>query len=157
MRKKTKQHEQAQKYLASRGYDYERLSKEQQDVLSNFLRGKWMLNFSLFLFALSFVVLAYSTYKGYGRIDTRFVNSSDVIFYAIIAEDYEQIIEPNQARKIADNIVENSKVNGVRMGTAFFLAAVMITAIVQYRDKRKTIEAFFPDKRDTENDHISGD
>ncbi|MFI4912020.1 MAG: hypothetical protein ACIAQZ_10180 [Sedimentisphaeraceae bacterium JB056] len=155
MTKEEKKKINAERYLAQRGYSYDELNHEQKLIMNNFVRGKGMLLYSLIMILLSFLALAFTTYKGFEIVEknTRFINAKDVIFYAVVAEDYERIIEPLQVRSIAEKVIETSLTNGVRLGTTFFLIAIMITAIIQQRDKRKTIEAFFPQKKCMPNEN----
>ncbi len=138
----------AKQYLAKRGYNYDLLSGEQKKIVIGLVRSKRNTIIGIVAISFAFIVTAIASYMGHKAVDndTSFISSPNVIFYAVVAEDYEQFIEPRQVRSAARKIIETAHINGIRIGIAFFLFLSIMTAIMQQREKNKLFEAFFPAK-----------
>src|SRR5690554_4334496 len=103
MTKKDKQKAQVEKFLMSRGYTFEQLTEKQRNIVSNFLRSRRGMWFGISMIAFSAILLGLTTFYGVYSVNkgTEFIKSNDIIFYAVVAERYDRIIEPAQAEKMA--------------------------------------------------------
>ena len=158
MKSKDKQAAFAKHYLAKRGYDYDALTFEQQRIVAGLVRSKRNAIIGIIAISFAFIVTVIASYTGHKSVDngTRFLSSPDVIFYAIVAEDYEQFIEPKQVSSLAQRLLETAHINGIRLGIAFFLFLSIMTAIMQQREKSKLFDAFFPDKESLDKECCDG-
>ena len=148
MKSKDKHTASAKHYLAKRGYSFDTLTCEQKKVVAGLVRSKRNTTIGIIAISFAFLATAIVAYMGHKSVDygTRFINSPDVIFYAVVAENYEQFIEPKQLSSSAQRVLDTAHINGIRLGIAFFLFLSITTAIMQQREKNKFFDAFFPDK-----------
>jgi hypothetical protein len=154
MKRKDKQIDNAKKYLLQRGYDYDRLTFEQKRVVMGFVNSKTNARMGVILISFAFLLTCFAAYTGFRAVGggMHFLNSKDIIFYAVVAEEYERFVEPRQVQQLADKMIETSQTNGIRLGIAFFLLAAVLAAVVQQREKSRVIEAFFPEKEAEDDD-----
>ncbi len=153
MKKSEKHRKLAEDFLTSRGYSISDLTPQQQKIVEGYVRAGRGLKYSVTLIVISALLLASVTFYGFRKLygSISFVNSKDIIFYAVVAESYDRVIEPRQVQQLTHQVTELATVNGVRFATTLFLVFIIVTAVVQNRDKRKMIDAFLPKTNDTDD------
>jgi len=141
MKRKDKQIDNAKKYLLQRGYDYDKLTFEQKRVVMGFVNSKTNARMGVILISFAFLLTCFAAYTGFRAVGggMHFLNSKDIIFYAVVAEEYERFVEPRQVQQLADKMIET-------------LLAAVLAAVVQQREKSRVIEAFFPEKEAEDDD-----
>lgn len=144
-------------YLTERGYDASSLTEKQQELIYTYLRSSQSSRLGIIAITLMLLMLAATTFYGFKntREMTAFINDKNVIFYAMVTEGDDRIVEPKQVKQLADKIAEMGTINGARLATTGFLLSLVLTAIFQNRDRRKVLAAFLPQDNTTPPDKES--
>jgi len=153
MKKSEKRKKLTEDFLAARGYRLTSLTSRQQQIVETCAGGERSTTYSIIMIAVLVILLVIYSLKDIRELyqSISFVNSKEIIFYAVITESDDRLIEPQQVKQFTTRIIELATISGARVATTFFLLAIIITAIVQNRERQKVIDAFLPKIEDSQD------
>ncbi len=154
MKRSEKHKKRVDDFLAKNGSSPSNLTSRQQDIIDSYVKSRRSTKYGIIMIVVLVLALAMTTFYGFRKLykSTGFVNSKEIIFYAVVTETDDRILDPREVRDLSNQIIELSAINGVRLATTIFLFGIIITAVVQDREKRKIIDAFLPKTFDEGND-----